>query len=159
VCHSQECKAIQESGKFVQLRRELAAAQVSERLSMRTADLRQHLVDAPIVLLRYGARAFALFVLSLASTSYSLAQDQAKRAVQAVSAEAQLRQQINGNTIGVLGGIMNGTFMRIVDDMAKVIDDGDDLRILPIVGKGGVQNLFDLLYLKDVDLRSSARNP
>jgi uncharacterized protein len=102
--------------------------------------------------MRYGAPAFALFVLLLASTSHALAQEQAKRAVQPVSTEAQLRQEINGNTIGVLGGIMNGTFMRFVDDMAKVIDDGDDLRILPIVGKGGAQNLRDLLYLKGVDL-------
>ena len=102
--------------------------------------------------MRHTARAFALLVLSLASISFSQAQDQPKRAVQPVSAEAQLRQDINGNTIGVLGGIMNGTFMRFVDDMAKVIDDGDNLRILPIVGKGGAQNLRDLLYLKGVDL-------
>jgi len=102
--------------------------------------------------MRHTARVFALVVFSLASMSLSLAQDQPKRAVQPVSAEAQLRQEINGNTIGVLGGIMNGTFMRFVDDMAKVIDDGDNLRILPIVGKGGAQNLRDLLYLKGVDL-------
>jgi TRAP-type uncharacterized transport system substrate-binding protein len=47
---------------------------------------------------------------------------------------------------------MNGTFMRFVDDIAKVVDDGDNLRVLPIVGKGGAQNLRDLLYLKGVDL-------
>src|SRR5262249_35071016 len=91
-------------------------------------------------------------VLSLTPLSFSQAQDQPKRAVQAVSAEAQMRQDINGNTIGILGGIMNGTFMRFVDDIAKVVDDGDNLRILPIVGKGGAQNLRDLLYLKGVDL-------
>jgi TRAP-type uncharacterized transport system substrate-binding protein len=102
--------------------------------------------------MRHTARAFALLLLLLPSTSFSQTQDQPKRAVQAVSAEAQLRQDINGNTISVLGGIMNGTFMRFVDDMAKVIDDGDNLRVLPIVGKGGAQNLRDLLYLKGVDL-------
>jgi uncharacterized protein len=102
--------------------------------------------------MRHTARAFALLLLFLAASPFSQAQDQPKRAVQPVSAEAQLRQDINGNTIGVLGGIMNGTFMRFVDDMAKVIDDGDNLRVLPIVGKGGAQNLRDLLYLKGVDL-------
>jgi uncharacterized protein len=102
--------------------------------------------------MRHTARACALLLLSLAPMSMSQAQDQPKRAVPAVSAEARLRQEINGNTIGVLGGIMNGTFMRFVDDVAKVIDDGDNLRILPIVGKGGAQNLRDLLYLKGVDL-------
>ena len=42
--------------------------------------------------------------------------------------------------------------MRFVDDIAKIVDDGDNLRILPVVGKGGAQNLRDLLYLKGVDL-------
>src|SRR5215467_5333328 len=102
--------------------------------------------------MRHTAHALALLVLSLAPVSFSQAQDQPKRAVQVVSAEPQLRREINGITIGVLGGIMNGTFMRFVDDMAKVIDDGDNLRILPMVGKGGAQNLRDLLYLKGVDL-------
>ena len=102
--------------------------------------------------MQHGARAFAFFVLSLASISVCLAQHKAKRPVQPPSSEAQLRQSVNVNTIGVLGGIMNGTFMRFVDDMAKVIDDGDNLRVLPIVGKGGAQNLRDLLYLKGVDL-------
>ena len=53
---SQECKAIQESAHFakacaqvVQLRRELAAAQDYERLSLRAAELRRHLAEAPIV--------------------------------------------------------------------------------------------------------------
>src|SRR5215468_8743977 len=88
----------------------------------------------------------------LSSMTPSLAQEPGKRTVSASSAEAQFREQVNSNTIGVLGGIMKGTFMRFVDDIAKVVDDGDNLRILPIVGKGGAQNLRDLLYLKGVDL-------
>lgn len=98
------------------------------------------------------ARVFAAVVLASVLAPAALAQGQAKKAVPTISAEAQFREQINGNTIGVLGGIMNGTFMRFVDDIAKVVDDGDNLRILPIVGKGGAQNLRDLLYLKGVDL-------
>ena len=53
---SQECKGIQESAHFakacaqvVHLRRELAAAQDYERLSLRAAELRRHLAEAPIV--------------------------------------------------------------------------------------------------------------
>jgi len=94
----------------------------------------------------------ALWILSSMTAPGSLAKEPAKKVVSASSAEAQFRKQVNSNTIGVLGGIMNGTFMRFVDDIAKVVDDGDNLRILPIVGKGGAQNLRDLLYLKGVDL-------
>src|SRR5262252_1821950 len=100
----------------------------------------------------HSTRWFVLLILASMMAQTSLAQDQGKKLVSALAAEAQFRQQINANTIGVLGGIMNGTFMRFVDDIAKVVDDGDNLRILPIVGKGGAQNLRDLLYLKGVDL-------
>jgi len=101
----------------------------------------------------FYATRLVVFVMLLALTAGpSRTQAQARRQVTAASAEAQFRQQINGNTIGILGGIMNGTFMRFVDDIAKVVDDGDNLRVLPIVGKGGAQNLRDLLYLKGVDL-------
>jgi uncharacterized protein len=100
----------------------------------------------------YGTRLAVLTILALLTAWASQAQGQGKKPVTAANAEAQLRQQINGNTIGVLGGIMNGTFMRFVDDIARIVDDGDNLRVLPIVGKGGAQNLRDLLYLKGVDL-------
>jgi len=33
-----------------------------------------------------------------------------------------------------------------------VLDDGDRLRVLPIIGKGPVQNVLDLLFLKSVDM-------
>jgi hypothetical protein len=37
-------------------------------------------------------------------------------------------------------------------DLASVLDDGDDLRILPIVGRGSVQSIADILFLKGVDV-------
>jgi TRAP-type uncharacterized transport system substrate-binding protein len=33
-----------------------------------------------------------------------------------------------------------------------VLDNGDDLRVLPIVGRGSVQSVADILYLKGVDI-------
>jgi uncharacterized protein len=35
--------------------------------------------------------------------------------------------------------------------MASVLNDGDNLRILPIVSYGAASNLDDLLYLRGVD--------
>jgi hypothetical protein len=37
-------------------------------------------------------------------------------------------------------------------DLARVLDDSETLRVLPILGKGPVQNVIDLLYLKSVDM-------
>jgi TRAP-type uncharacterized transport system substrate-binding protein len=41
--------------------------------------------------------------------------------------------------------------MRFVDEMASVLNDGDNLRIIPIVSYGAASNLDDLLYLRGVD--------
>jgi TRAP transporter TAXI family solute receptor len=59
---------------------------------------------------------------------------------------------INQNTVSVISGNLNATYLTIAYDMSAVLDDGDNLRILPIVGKGGGQNLKDVRFLKGVDL-------
>ncbi len=69
----------------------------------------------------------------------------------AQSADAQ-RNRINQGTVGIVSGGVNGTYIRIAADLAAVLDQGDELRILPILGKGSVQNITDLLYLRGVDI-------
>lgn len=54
-------------------------------------------------------------------------------------------------TIGIMGGEIEGTFMRVTTDLATVLNS-NELRIISIVGKGSVQNLGDLLDLPGVDL-------
>jgi TRAP-type uncharacterized transport system substrate-binding protein len=54
-------------------------------------------------------------------------------------------------TIGIMGGEIDGTFMRITTDLTSVLNS-DDFRVVPIVGKGSLQNLGDLLHLPGVDL-------
>jgi TRAP transporter TAXI family solute receptor len=54
-------------------------------------------------------------------------------------------------TIGIMGGEIDGTFMRIATDLTSVLNS-DELRVVPIVGKGSLQNLGDLLHLPGVDL-------
>jgi hypothetical protein len=36
--------------------------------------------------------------------------------------------------------------------MARVVDDGDNLHVLPIVTRGPTENLNSLLYLRGIDL-------
>jgi hypothetical protein len=56
----------------------------------------------------------------------------------------------NAGTVGVSGGI-DGTYVRIAADLAAVLDDGQTLRVLPVLGKGSLQNLADILYLRGID--------
>jgi uncharacterized protein len=61
-------------------------------------------------------------------------------------------ERANANTVAVVSGNINGTYLSIAYDLSAVLDDGDSFRILPIIGKGGGQNLRDVLLLKGVDI-------
>ena len=66
--------------------------------------------------------------------------------------DAALKQRKNAWTVGVAGGHLSGTYMIFADEMAQVLDDGDNLRVIPIVTPGAASNLDDLLYLRGVDV-------
>ena|GEM_PF-276566 len=63
-------------------------------------------------------------------------------------------EQINENTVAIVSGSPSAddTYLQIANDMASVLNDADKLRILPIVGVGGPQNIRDVRYLKGVDI-------
>ncbi len=59
---------------------------------------------------------------------------------------------INGEaTLGMLTGGVNGSFVHIGSDIATVASS-DTLRVMPLIGKGSLQNLVDLFNLRGVDL-------
>jgi NMT1 family protein len=58
----------------------------------------------------------------------------------------------NSWTVGVAGGQLSGTYMTFANELAEVLDDGDNLRVIPIVTYGAASNLDDLLYLRNVDV-------
>jgi TRAP transporter TAXI family solute receptor len=68
------------------------------------------------------------------------------------NATAKIKDRLNANTVTVITGTIGGTYVQIGADLASVLDDGDRLRILPIVGRGSVQSIADILFLKGVDL-------
>lgn len=74
------------------------------------------------------------------------------KSIQQGGNEYGIRERKNAWTVGIAGGLIDGTYMRFADELAKVLDDGDNLRILPIVSYGAASNLDDLLYLRGVDL-------
>jgi TRAP transporter TAXI family solute receptor len=66
--------------------------------------------------------------------------------------DAALKERINKWTVGVSGGQLSGTYMTFADELAQVLNDGDNLRVLPLVTHGAAANLDDLLYLRQIDL-------
>ncbi|GEP05358.1 TRAP ABC transporter [Methylobacterium oxalidis] len=68
------------------------------------------------------------------------------------TSEAMLSETMNANTVSVITGTPGGTYFRIGADIAFVLNDGDRIRVLPILGKGAGENAYDLRFLKGVDL-------
>src|SRR5713101_1925772 len=66
--------------------------------------------------------------------------------------DSALRVRKNNWTVGVAGGQLSGTYMTFANELAEVLDDGDNLRVVPIVTYGAASNLDDLLYLRNVDV-------
>jgi TRAP-type uncharacterized transport system substrate-binding protein len=64
------------------------------------------------------------------------------------------------NTIGVVSGSSNSddTYLQMAYDLADVLNDGDNLRIVPIVGVGGPRNIRDVRYLRGVDIGLTQTN-
>jgi TRAP-type uncharacterized transport system substrate-binding protein len=71
---------------------------------------------------------------------------------------AARRDKLNQNTVTVVSGNPNGTYLYLAYDLSAVLDDGDELRVLPVVGKGGYQNMMDVLHLRGVDLGITQSN-
>ena len=59
---------------------------------------------------------------------------------------------MNANTVTLLTGTIGGTYVQFGADLASVLDDDGKLRVLSIIGRGSVQSVADVLFLKGVDL-------
>ena len=90
---------------------------------------------------------------ALAVPRLALAQAAAQGRAQAgAQVNAGAVAKANAGVVGIISGGLDGTYTRFAADIAAVLDGVDDLRILPIIGKGSLQNLSDLLYLRGVDI-------
>jgi uncharacterized protein len=66
-------------------------------------------------------------------------------------AHAQLLTDNNRGLVEVITGNADGTDARLVEDLANLLDDSTR-RVLPVVGKGSLQNVADLIALRGIDM-------
>jgi TRAP-type uncharacterized transport system substrate-binding protein len=95
---------------------------------------------------RYGATLAAFFVGF--PVCAALAQDTP------TSLYEEQRQKLNRNTVTIMGSQAQTAYTEFAQDMQNVLDDleGDGLRVLPLLGRGGGQNFLDILFLQGIDL-------
>jgi TRAP-type uncharacterized transport system substrate-binding protein len=58
---------------------------------------------------------------------------------------------MNAWTVGVAGGLLEGAPLRLAAEIARVVDDGPNLHVLPVVTRGATENVNSLLYLRGID--------
>jgi TRAP-type uncharacterized transport system substrate-binding protein len=68
------------------------------------------------------------------------------------TAEAAIKARMNQWTVGLAAGLPDGGFVRFASEMARTMDDGDNMRLIPMVTRGTTTNIADLLYLRGVDV-------
>jgi hypothetical protein len=70
-----------------------------------------------------------------------------------VSAAAPLDVAVvNRGVVELQTGRAAGISVRIAEDLANLIDDGATRRVLPVIGKGSLQNITDLKLLRGIDM-------
>lgn len=68
------------------------------------------------------------------------------------SGEGGTVAKVNNWTVGLAGGLPEGTFLRFAAEIARNVNDPENLRVLPVVTQGATNNVKDLLYLKGIDV-------
>ena len=100
------------------------------------------------------------FLLTFAALSFVLAmqpasvdaQTQRVRTPRTVAPFEVQKEKMNAWTIGLAGGLLEGAPIRLAAEIARVVDDGPNMLVLPIVTRGPVENMNALLYLRGVDM-------
>jgi TRAP transporter TAXI family solute receptor len=95
------------------------------------------------------SRRAVLAGLAASLPAAAAAQTQPTPIAQTLSAMAA---RANAGTVGVISGGVDGTYIRFAADLAAVLDDGDELRVIPVVGKGSIQNIRDIVLLRGIDI-------
>jgi TRAP transporter TAXI family solute receptor len=68
------------------------------------------------------------------------------------AAENAIKERKNAGTVGLASGRLGGAYPTLAEEIARVVDDGDNLRVIPMLTQGSVGNVEDLLYLRNVDV-------
>jgi TRAP transporter TAXI family solute receptor len=69
-----------------------------------------------------------------------------------------ITERMNANTLTLVTGNPSLIFTAYGNDLAAVLNDGDELRIMPVISQGAVQNVRDVRFLRGIDLGFTVSN-
>jgi TRAP transporter TAXI family solute receptor len=99
-----------------------------------------------------------LAVTAVAAPRAKSEKPQFEKPLPAQSVRENYRSRLNENVVTIMAASPSETDLTIATDIAQVVDDGDNLRVLPIVGRGVGQNVKDVMFLRGVDMGITQAN-
>jgi hypothetical protein len=93
-----------------------------------------------------------VFIATVGFCDASAAQSRSAQNAPAAPSDRQIRERVNAGTVGLAGGLLEGAPIRFAAEIARVVNESNQVHVLPIVTRGPTENVNDLLYLKGVDL-------
>jgi TRAP-type uncharacterized transport system substrate-binding protein len=99
----------------------------------------------------FVARVLIVLLAAFILSDTSLAQSRRGGSSQMGPNEAEIRDRLNSWTVGLAGGLLEGAPIHFATEIARVVNDGGTMHVLPVVTRGPTENVNDLLYLKGID--------
>ena len=94
---------------------------------------------------------FLLAAFVLSDTSFAQSRRTSNNPSPAGVNETEIRDRLNNWTIGLAGGLLEGAPIHFATEIARVVNDGGTMHVLPVVTRGPTENVNDLLYLRGID--------
>ena len=115
------------------------------------------------VVWRFGLAVLCTLALLIISIPGGWAQTEpaVRRQGNALAPQPDLKaitERMNANTLTIATGPPNFVFSAFADDLSTVLNNGDELRLLPVATKGGFENVRDVRFLKGIDLGFTITN-
>jgi TRAP-type uncharacterized transport system substrate-binding protein len=97
---------------------------------------------------------FLLFLFLAVPSHPAQAQGQSARPQRASVGYEEKKRQTNDIAVSIVVSGLSCTCARFAEDIRNVVNDlrPDGLRVLPVLGVGGLQNVNDVLFLKGIDM-------
>src|SRR5665213_2972864 len=99
----------------------------------------------------FAMRLAAIVIASFALCAPSSARPRIKpndAQVTRSATEVQMKERLNSWSLGLAGGLLEGAPIHFATEIARVVNEGGVMHVLPIVTSGPTENVNDLLYLK-----------
>jgi TRAP-type uncharacterized transport system substrate-binding protein len=103
--------------------------------------------------MRPNHKLLAAFVVA-GATCFAFGPALAQKSARATTppSHENMKEAVNAGIVGLAAGQLEGAPIRLATEMARVVDDGNTLHVLPFVTRGPAENIDALLYLRGVDL-------